>query len=419
MLSLSDLTQLYQRRKSPPKLLCDLSNAELPLKGSDTIDRLNKLFNSRLYGSHPAFSRPVDTTKNAKKGIALCFVIVDELFHESIWRTWSDSRSSGSYFAKVFIHAKNPSKILSEWTRQRTLDVTFKPEWNSPEVVRAMLAVLQAALNDKDTTFDRFIFLTESCVPIYDLQDLGDRLFQDDCSWMDAFHIPQSKWEKAACFDSVDSRIIPPEAVWKAVPGWIALNRKHAMEIVALSLDGARLGLQDLVLAWGPGGQYSEEKGGVFAPEEVYFPTMLALLGYLRKGASSEGAQKGEVKLRSVNYAEFVRRGDPNPKTFSYISSKLVAAFRRTGALFARKFGKGSITTQQWHHAVLSSVVPSEERPKTGNDVNSNQVTVNYPNRGDSRKRSYSSLLDNDDNGGSIQYSDTGKKKSSDEGTEK
>ena len=96
-------------------------------------------------------------------------------------------------------------------TRQRTLDVTFKPEWNSPEVIRAMLAVLQAALNDEDASFDRFIFLTESCVPIYDLQDLGDRLFQDECSWMDAFHLPQSKWEKAACFDSVDSSIIPPE----------------------------------------------------------------------------------------------------------------------------------------------------------------------------------------------------------------
>jgi hypothetical protein len=60
-------------------------------------------------------TKPADTTKNAKKGIAVCFVIVDELFHESIWRTWSDSRSSGSYFAKVFIHAKNPSNILSEW----------------------------------------------------------------------------------------------------------------------------------------------------------------------------------------------------------------------------------------------------------------------------------------------------------------
>ena len=90
----------------------------------------------------------------------------------------------------------------------------------------------------------------------------------------------------------------------------------------------------------------------------MFFPTILSLLGYLRKGAAASGGdRKGEreVKLRSINYAEFVRRGDPNPKTFPHISSKLVTAFRRTGALFARKFGKGSITWQQWLHAVSSA----------------------------------------------------------------
>jgi hypothetical protein len=38
----------------------------------------------------------------------------------------------------------------------------------------------------------------------------------------------------------------------------------------------------DIVSAFGPGGQWSETKGGVFAPEEVFFATMLAILGYLR-----------------------------------------------------------------------------------------------------------------------------------------
>ena len=202
-----------------------------------------------------------------------------------------------------------------------------------------------------------------------------------------------------------------------------------------------------------------EEKGGVFAPEEVYFPTMLALLGYLRKGTSLDGARKGEgeVKLRSVNYAEFVRKGDPNPKTFSHISSKLVVAFRRTGALFARKFGKGSITLQQWLHAVSSSdseydlpdgrhgsssnssssssssndksidvksnydysssssVRPHQQRYQ---DLSTDQVIDNHPIRGDGRKRSYSSLVDTD-NDGSTHYRDTGKKRTSDDGKEK
>ena len=38
----------------------------------------------------------------------------------------------------------------------------------------------------------------------------------------------------------------------------------------------------DLVKAFGPGGSWSEVKGGVFAPEEVFFATMLSILGYIR-----------------------------------------------------------------------------------------------------------------------------------------
>jgi hypothetical protein len=38
----------------------------------------------------------------------------------------------------------------------------------------------------------------------------------------------------------------------------------------------------DLISAFGPGGQWNEEKGGTFAPEEVFFATTLAILGYLK-----------------------------------------------------------------------------------------------------------------------------------------
>ena len=41
----------------------------------------------------------------------------------------------------------------------------------------------------------------------------------------------QSSWEKAACFLSVDQSIIPQRAVWKSLPGWIMLTRRHAEEV--------------------------------------------------------------------------------------------------------------------------------------------------------------------------------------------
>jgi hypothetical protein len=53
--------------------------------------------------------------------------------------------------------------------------------------------------------------------------------------------------------------------------------RKHAEELLLLPQCVG----SDLVVAWGPGGEWTEAGGGVYAPEEVYFPTMLSILGVM------------------------------------------------------------------------------------------------------------------------------------------
>ena len=157
------------------------------------------------------------------------------------------------------------------------------------------------------------MFGTESCLPIYGLQDAGKILFKNDTSWLNARHrgevrekerslqslpflilffffvfiiiyclsflwliistlfpsffwpivsssksfpfVPlfdhfffyilsfhflslfdhlypcKSTWETAACFLSVDPQTIPQRAVWKTLPGWIMLTRRHAHEV--------------------------------------------------------------------------------------------------------------------------------------------------------------------------------------------
>lgn len=167
------------------------------------------------------------------------------------------------------------------------------------------------------------------------------------------------------------------------------------MEVLALSLNGDRLGLPDLVCAWGPPGPYSEEKGGVFAPEEVFFPTMLALLGYLRKDravsngsatATATMAAAAEVRLQSVNYAEFVRRGDANPRSFDRLSAKLVDGFRSSGALFARKFRKGSVSLRDWR-AVISDADLDLSLRRKGRSFSERDENEDGAFEGESRKR--------------------------------
>ncbi len=220
------------------------------------------------------------------------------------------------------------------------------------------------------------------------------------CIWLTVLHIVQMH----CC-------LLVVQAVWKAVPGWIMLTRRHAAEIVALNSKRFASQLGDLVAAWGPPGQWTERSQGVFAPEEVFFPTMLALLGYLSDspaitaaaavasfddatnessntdintnstvGSSSSSSSSGsssadsrssghhqqlinrakanadkiEVRLKSVTYAEFVRNGDANPRSFERLTPQLVDQFCRSGALFARKFKKGSVTLSEWRQLVCN-----------------------------------------------------------------
>jgi len=130
----------------------------------------------------------------------------------------------------------------------------------------------------------------------------------------------------------------------------------------------------DLVRAWGPGGQWVEDKGGVFAPEEVFFATMLALLGYLRdpppsllaslSSSSSSSSStpsippipppppSDQVCRLSVTYAEWRRAGDANPIVFPALTPALLLKMRASGALFARKFAAGSLTVEDWKRVV-------------------------------------------------------------------
>jgi hypothetical protein len=81
---------------------------------------------------------------------------------EDIWRDWIEQGNATEcpYKAELYIHAKYPERIQSEWVRERTLTHSFLPEWNSPEVVRAMLAVVEKALANELT--GRIVFGTGS-----------------------------------------------------------------------------------------------------------------------------------------------------------------------------------------------------------------------------------------------------------------
>ena len=182
------------------------------------------------------------------------------------------------------------------------------------------------------------------------MKEAGERLFEKEHSWLNAFHTPKNRYDGVHCFRKVRSDIIPNKSVWKCFPGWIALTRKHASDIVELPiLVGA-----DLVVAWGKGA-FASNGNNVWAPEEVYFPTLLAILGYLREDHDDE------IKRTNINFAKFARHGDANPITFNRLDHKLLYEMRETNALFGRKFSEGSCSVQLWEQLIFTDSDKEEQ----------------------------------------------------------
>eukprot|EP01041_Mallomonas_annulata_P012859 gene12859-27114_t len=152
--SITELMSLYRSKNKPSKF-------SLPSKivGHNLLKKMEKLV--YLTRSRPLNQIEILHENESRRTIIICLVIVDKLYHEHIWKDWikqAETIPNCPYRAKLVIHAKHPDAITSPWVKAATLKTSLRPEWNSPDVIRAMLACLQEGL--KDPSAGRFVFAT-------------------------------------------------------------------------------------------------------------------------------------------------------------------------------------------------------------------------------------------------------------------
>jgi hypothetical protein len=286
--------------------------------------------------------------------IAICAVIVSALPHEPIWRSWLENKKDAS--ASIYIHAKTPSAIQNDsWLKSKLIPISHNPNWNDVRVVAAMLSLIEYASKDEKTT--HIMFVTESCIPITTLDALatflrtngsyshnGERLF---CSFMDAYSRDSprcTRFDEHSCFQIKN---IPSDAIYKALPGWCLLSRKHATQVLALPES---FGGKDLYPLF--------EK--VWAPEEVFFPTALSLVGVL---------PGEEVVGKSIMFAKWDERARGQERAHPLVydgsfSRALVLKAREQGCFFMRKF-KRAVDVRDWETMISVQVDSSSQEQGT------------------------------------------------------
>lgn len=125
---------------------------------------------------------------------------------------------------KVWIHAKHPERVTSQWVRSRLLPISFRPEWGSVEITRAEIELLRTAL-EASTSTQRFLFASESCLPVLPLDAAADALFgSEPRSWVNARPTPNNGYSNQQQFDPLLAAGMPRDRIWKA-DQWVALTR--------------------------------------------------------------------------------------------------------------------------------------------------------------------------------------------------
>ena len=264
--------------------------------------------------------------------IAFLAICIDGLPYEHLWKAWPSLSADSNTKVSMLVHAKYPRRVQSEFVKQRLLVhppklgrgnsyadpdyVSHQPNWGSVQITRAMLDLLREAMvigtpadTEKDPRFskkrycikpehendtmeplppvDKFIFISETCVPVAFLSEFEEVLFGSPDhyknpieggtrpeilpwhkSWVNARNrntpgTPRNKYERDQFGDI--HRMVPGQYRWKA-DQWMALSRPHAAAINGIDAHMR------------PGDQLWNSFTKISASDEMYFPTALAIL---------------------------------------------------------------------------------------------------------------------------------------------
>ncbi|KAI3741022.1 hypothetical protein L1987_58686 [Smallanthus sonchifolius] len=265
--------------------------------------------------SSPRLSDWKDDVFEGNPRVAFMFLVRRDLPLDFLWQTFYENADAANY--SIYIHSE-PGFVFDETTMRssffygRHLSNSIKVGWGQSSMIEAERLLLRAALENPAN--QRFVLLSDSCVPLYSFSYIYDYLMGSSRSFVDSFLDM-----KEGRYNPRMSSVIPMRK-WRKGSQWIALVRSHA-KIVAYDdiifpvfkklckrrppLDASK-GKQNLKL----------QKQHNCIPDEHYVQTLLAM-----------NDLEGEVERRTVTYTSWIQSATNmetrswHPVTYNYASA--------------------------------------------------------------------------------------------------
>ncbi len=254
----------------------------------------------------------------AEPRMGLLFLTQGDVSQPRIWREFVED-SGGS--VRVFSHSKEPEVSAKGFLAGTSISAWRETRWGDISLVRAMMDLLKAGLEDSSLT--HFAFVSEHCIPVRPWQEMARRLRIDPRSLL---NYRTSKDMKPHHLERLSRVRDLPDRCRRMHSQWCLLAR-----------DAAECVAEYDFTAWFE---------GFLAPDEHYIGSVLALRGFDEDG----GISKTETTWLKWNTSDGVSR----PLALSETDAELARSLAAFPGFFARKFAPES-DVGKWglHHPTL------------------------------------------------------------------
>jgi hypothetical protein len=257
------------------------------------------------------------------KKVAFCFLIYDEIHHEDLWNVFFSMADRRMF--NIYIHYKQNKSL--RFLQQYKLTQCIETQWGHVSLVHATNHMFRYAF-DHDAENVKFVLLSGACIPLKSFRYVYAMLTNDNMSYFNVCPTAQ-------CFPNCNAmvqRVTNRSAISKAHQ-WIILNRTLVQK---LCIDISKETIDQLCC-------------GVFAPDEIYYITMVRLLRLENHIQTTDNS--------STDATTFTNWNDGGLKNYDSISSQEIDHLcLQSRCLFGRKFTQLCSTNLHSHATLLSTI---------------------------------------------------------------
>ena len=267
--------------------------------------------------------------------IAFLFITIDDVNFPQIWEYYFKNNYNK---INIYCHPKNPQNVKTLWLKNNIISNLAQTSWG--HIIQAKEKLLIEALKDKNN--QKFIFLTDSCIPIKSFSNLYNFLSNDD---LKTSYIKEMPFKNYFIKKSNLEKSFKSMKLVKHI-SWSCLSRHHVKKLL-----------------------YSNKLHkfyNLLAGDEYYLSLIYPsnnIKNFMINDVSWKETHKKVDELRKILFNLYSKKEKENtnvyddliksnkeklneirahPKTYTTINTKDLDEIKKMESFFARKFSKDS-----------------------------------------------------------------------------